>query len=352
TEKDISVKSVISEDYKTEWGEETEDEGRVRFESIINFPYFLLHTLRVFAHINDFAVGDFTSGLLDDKKLTETFDNFVKEYGAEKFSSEFIAFLLKSRYLFDKYIIKREFKNDNDDGDWSLKELFSYGQGGQKKPQYNNTRFVIGKGKDGKNEHQENLMIQSCMRVSYTSPKIMHWITELLKYLFKEQSDLSGSNVFIERIAETAVWENYLYKGNESLGVATPHIVFNFLDYLLWKENKNKYQDFIFEFRNSVEHWYPQHPSEGSFPEWSEEAELNHFGNLCIVSRDINSKFSNLAPEAKKSTYKESVLKGSIKLRIMSALTDNSEKWKNETFSEHGLEMLNLLKKYCRPETV
>ena len=136
-----------------------------------------------------------------------------------------------------------------------------------------------------------------------------------------------------------------------SLGVNTPHIVFNYLDFLLWKENQKKYEDFVFEFRSSVEHWYPQHPSEGTFETWTDG--VDQFGNLCIIQRNVNSKFSNMSPEAKKSTFDEMIAKGSIKLRIMSELTKKhgnqtaSAYWKNEMCKKHEEEMIKILKNDC-----
>lgn len=96
------------------------------------------------------------------------------------------------------------------------------------------------------------------------------------------------------------------------MGVNTPHIVFNYLDYLLWYYDREGYSDFTFEFRNSVEHWYPQNPSEGTFEQWKDG--VDQFGNLCIIQRNVNAKFSNMSPEAKKSTFKNMIAKGSIKL--------------------------------------
>ena len=135
---------------------------------------------------------------------------------------------------------------------------------------------------------------------------------------------------------------------NFYLGVATPHIVLNYLDYLIWKKN-NKI-DFEFEFRNSVEHWYPRNPSEGSFPRWEDEGSegVNRFGNLCLIQRNVNSKFSNLHPSAKKSTFQEMIGKGSLKLRRMSEMTTgDSLQWKEEACSIHEEEMLKLLKEAC-----
>ena len=74
-----------------------------------------------------------------------------------------------------------------------------------------------------------------------------------------------------EAIAQKAVKENFFdvcKDGAFAMGVNTPHIVFNYLDYLLWyydRDGKGDYSDFTFEFRNSVEHWYPQNSSEGTF---------------------------------------------------------------------------------------
>ena len=130
--------------------------------------------------------------------------------------------------------------------------------------------------------------------------------------------------------------------------MATPHIVLNYLDYLLWKKNKNI--DFDFEFRNSVEHWYPRNPSEGSFSRWEDDGAdgVNRFGNICLIQRSVNSKFSNLHPGAKKSQYQDMISKGSLKLRLMSEkTTDNSQLWREKTCAEHELEMINLLEEAC-----
>ncbi len=79
--------------------------------------------------------------------------------------------------------------------------------------------------------------------------------------------------------------------------------MFNYLDFLIWYYNRSKYSDFVFEFRNSVEYWYPQNPSDGMFEPWKDG--VDQFGNLCIIQRNVNSRFSNNAPEAKKSSFNE-----------------------------------------------
>ncbi|WP_314359670.1 DUF1524 domain-containing protein, partial [Porphyromonas catoniae] len=105
-----------------------------------------------------------------------------------------------------------------------------------------------------------------------------------------------------------------------------------------------RYEDFVFEFRNSVEHWYPQRPPEGAFEAWDER---DTFGNLCIISRSVNSKFSNLLPASKMNSFEKMVKKGSLKLRIMGEIISKStnQEWIEKKCREHEKEMLKLLKK-------
>jgi len=370
------IGDIVAKSFKVEDDEGyLEDNVRVRFESIIDFPYFLLHTLRVYVSLNNITHEDpdneIVDKLLDDKKLLSAFERVIA-YGVsgnlkvaddkERFSQTFIVCLLRTRYLFDQYIIKREYANDSTDGEWSLKTIYVSGQQSKKKPYYKNTRLVKTGQRDTTNDWytKNNIMIQSALRVSYTSPKVMHWITALLHWLSESDcghirnEEMLEYEAVAENIAIEAVKKDFLSAcENEvyAMGVNTPHIVFNYLDYLLWRADrsgKKRYSDFIFEFRNSVEHWYPQNPSEGTFAQWKDG--VDRFGNLCIIQRNVNSKFSNMSPEAKKSTFKDMISKGSIKLRIMSELTKESQDiaasyyWREVAYEEHEKEMIDVLK--------
>lgn len=334
-----------------------DDDTHIRFESIIEFPYFLLHALRVFVKLYNVSLEKDLGDLLDDKKLITDFENVIK-YGAvnskpikdnrENFAKMFIIHLLQTRYLFDMFIIKREFTGEDKEGEWSLKELHTSGQASKKKAYYSNTklRYENEWEKTYAPRNKECLMIQSALRVSYTSPKVMHWITKLILWMFENDEKALLTNE-AEDIAAWATKENFLDGEDYKLGVTTPHIVFNFLDYLLWKNNKNIYSDFEFEFRNSVEHWYPQNPSDGSFDSWNDK---DTFGNLCIISRSVNSKFSNLSPESKMKSYGKMVKKGSLKLRIMGDIIENgsNDKWIKVQCQKHESEMIGILETACR----
>ena len=354
----VSIMSIIEPSFEVEVsdGKLEDDKTKIRFESIIGFPHFLLHVLRVFLSVESISMDEekVLGRLLDDKRLLNDFNEviFYGRMGGKRikdnkgeFARRFIMFLLRSRFLFDQFIIKRESIGDDQDGRWSLKELCTSGAWSAKKPYYANTRLRYENEweKTYAPRNKECLMIQSALRVSYISPKVMHWITELLVWLFNNnETERYKLTDEAERIAAEAVKENFLDLGNYERGVQTPHVVFNYLDYLLWKDDKERYEDFVFEFRNSVEHWYPQHPSDGTIEPWDGR---DVFGNLCIISRSVNSKFSNLSPESKMKSYKKMVQKGSLKLRIMGDIIEgsSSEKWRQSACAKHEKEMISLL---------
>lgn len=373
-DQEFSIGDIVKPSFRVETvdGVQEGDRTPIRFDSIIGFPYFLLHVLRVFLRVEDVSLseGHGLGSLLDDKRLLADYNKVIacgqmggkpiKESKAS-FARELILFLLCSRFLFDQFVVKREYAGDDQEGVWSLKELCTAGAGYKKKAYYANTRLRYENEweKTYAPRNKECLMIQSALRVSYTSPKVMHWITELLVWLFDDESELPELSGRAERIAAEAVAEGFFEKALEEMGaydlqeyksedyafgVRTPHIVFNYLDYLLWKSDKEAYKDFVFEFRNSVEHWYPQHPSDGTIEPWDGK---DVFGNLCIISRSVNSKFSNLSPESKMKSYKKMVQRGSLKLRIMGDIIEggSSEKWRRSECAKHEKEMIRLL---CR----
>lgn len=357
TELKLTIKEIISSEFNPESQlgnvDSSNEDADARFESIISFPHFLLHAIRLYLPKEKQPEEVGLDKSLDDKKLISDFGFVVKSTEEEvvdkdqgkksnkaDFAKGFIQHLLQLRYLFDKFIIKREFREENLDGEWSLKELKVSGQDSKKKAYYSNTALKD----EGEEETRNNecLMIQAALRVSYTSPKVMHWITELLNWLRDNNNNLEGLTDEGEKIAAEAT-SSFLNKRNYKLGVQTPRIVFNFLDYLLWKEDKDKYSDFQFEFRNSVEHWYPQNPSEGSsITHWDGK---DMFGNLCLISRRENSRFSNLSPKLKCQYYSNIVEKGSIKLRIMGEIINKSsdEEWRLRECEKHQKAMLGFL---------
>lgn len=359
-----SLEHIISDEFKNEDKEKTyNDEGKQKyFSSIIGFKFFLIHVLKVFVRLNNNGIDEYTDSMIDDKKLDHIFKGVIDE-GVEKdhklakdrkdFAKKFIVCLLRTRYLFDNFIIKREHTNVEDNGKWSLKMLKKSNSGKSK-----SSAYTVNLGDDNESAkvcHERILMLEAALRVSYTSPKVMQWINELLFFLSANDCQNAKFRAIeniedkVEDIIRRAVNKSFFsVKGYDSLGVDTPHIVFNYLDYLLWRDGQDK--DFEFEFRNSVEHWYPQNPENKDH--WDN---VDMFGNLCIIQRHINSKFSNLTPEAKKDDNKDKVAKASLKLRLMAKATvddagmTSSENWRKKACAKHQEDMLKILQKACNP---
>ena len=77
------------------------------FTTVVTFSNFLLHVLRLLTE-EDVP--------LDDKRLLDSFEKFMP--GDQDDPEWFIMGLLKTRLLFDSFVIKRE-----NEEDWSLKSL-------------------------------------------------------------------------------------------------------------------------------------------------------------------------------------------------------------------------------------
>ena len=309
-------------------------EENERFESIISFPNFILQVNKIISEENE------NESMLDDKNFLE---NIKLNWESEEKAKNFLYNLLKCRVLFDKYILKREFIKDyKENGKWSLQRLQAYSdkKGKALKPQYIGTF-------DG--DYNKKLRtLQSCLRITYTSPKTMYWISLALRNL------INNENTNLLRLLEDYCVKKVKESDYEKAsGFGFERIVFTYLDYILYREGysyKGKSiiskldDDWYFQFRNSIEHFYPQHPMEAeSFMKWEDE-DLNSFGNLALITVSGNSKFSNLPPEGKVSSY-QGIIEQSLKLKVMKDMIYiNSGVWNKEIAAIHKEEMFNILR--------
>jgi hypothetical protein len=94
---------------------------------------------------------------LDDKRLLELFDPFLKDDHKKDFVKQFGYDLLKGKFLFDKYVIKREFSRGTDQ--WNLKRIKLHENG----VNYVNT---FGEEEDNEDTNREILMLLSMFHVS------------------------------------------------------------------------------------------------------------------------------------------------------------------------------------------
>ncbi len=348
-----SLADILKDKCKTA-DDTKEAEENMRFESIISFPDFLLQVKAVCGEKTD---NENDEESLNSNNLIKIFEDYIPKSDDKAVQAErvknFIFNLLKLRYLFDKYIVKREFARDyKEEGRWSLQKLESYTEK-NKKPKYT-ASFS-----DDDNKNKRLRMLESCLRVTYTSAKSMHWITKALRFLAETNEDSIEATDLIhelERYCSKKVCDAKAFDSDydQRTGFFIERIVFTYLDYLLyWKqdevkglseffeEEKSENKEWYFQFRNSIEHFYPRHPDNKK--DWTAE-QYDDFGNLALVTAKGNSKFSNSEPSSK--IIYDNVINQSLKLKIMKYITKNDKDgWTPEKAKEHGRIMLGFLER-------
>ncbi len=338
-----------------------------RFNSVINFSNFLLHVLRVLTK-KDIA--------LDDKRLLEQFDKYLKDNSENNITAvkDFIFALLKCKYLFDQYIIKREFSDGKDK--WSLKKLHFYNKESQSYINTFNDNEELDSEDGFEGNNRQILMLLSALHVSTPTLVYKHWLNGALFHLFsmdkvtprlylQKLENLARQFVYARFLSVEAadyydmIYQNVGYAPFEPTnqhamarlryGAIENNLVFNYLDYLLWCDGVQNARDdvftqFEFTFRSSVEHFYPQHPLDGHHV--LADNELHHFGNLCLISHSKNSKLSNLQPTAKRDHFKAAISDKSIdtlKLYEMIKLMNSAKEWTETQIATHEQAMLTVL---------
>lgn len=337
TEEESSMIDILNKNKLFDDLENHEQIENERFESTLSFPVFLLQVNTVIK-----GVGEEDS-TLDDKHFLQNLEWAWED--ADK-AKNFLFHMLKCRVLFDKYIIKREYaRTYKESGRWSLQRIEKYKDYANNKRGSSKPKYVGTFGDDVSEMNKQIRALQAGLRITYTSPKTMHWISLILKTLLKDES----ANIIklLESYCQTKVIESNFEKAK---GFGFDRIVFTYLDYLLYRDgySYNRKQiiskmrdDWQFQFRNSIEHFQPQALSEGT--NWGDD-ELNTFGNLALITVSGNSKFSNLPPAGKVNSY-PSIINQSLKLKIMNELVRLDDQWTLPKAKKHEEEMFEILRK-------
>jgi len=362
----VSLEKIILDFKPSENKKSSEDEAPERFSTVINFPNFLLHVLRIQLE-KDIP--------LDDKRLITTFnDHLLKKKNATEADTlngvkQFIFNLLKCKRLFDHFIIKREFLTEKDR--WSLQRFKC---NNASSGSYVNT---FGDEETNSGENRRILMLLSAFHVSAPTLVYKHWLNAALYYLFHTPEIKSSPYLnHLESVAKSFVFDRFLCANDRaeyasiiyenkgilqsspqqftdellreklSFGNIENNLVFNYLDYLLWCDKQaedKKIREYEFTFRSSVEHYYPQNPMPG-YERMNDDA-LNSFGNLCLISHSKNSRLSNFMPEAKKEYYKKNTI-DSIKQYLMM----KEARWDEMAIEQHYKSMKKRLLDSLEPQ--
>ncbi len=327
---EFSLREKLDKPEKTEIGKisDNSDDENQRFESIISFSNFLLVVNEALSHKKE-ENGDEDDGTLDDKKFLTT---LAHHWDSEDQALDFIFNLLKYRFIFDTCIIKREYAKDHkEEGKWTLNKLISKTDP-NKKPYYDTPAFSV--------NQKEILTLQSALRVTYTSPKTMHWISRAL----------NNTDTILEELEKFSCEKLKKASYHSAKGFGFDRIVFTYLDYILYRDidksgflKGQKLDSYQFMFRTSIEHFHPRHPLNGD--SWMDlpDDPLNDFGNLALITVSANSKFTNLNPSSKIKEHDEIIGQSPKLMRMKELMQTGDDGWTIEKVKKHCKEMFDLL---------
>ena len=350
--------------------------------SVINFSNFLLHVLRILLNHQ----GKPIDIALDDKQLLDQFDEHIFSLNTLddqlKQCQSFIYALIKTKYLFDHYIIKRNTQPDK--GHWTIEQL---------KKTDSNSSYV----QTLSQVNNKLVMLQSAFHISTPTMNYKHWLNASLYYLYRRYKPHYSSNFidgehfhnYLEQLARAFMLRRFLsadrdsyfdiiYKGFDKSGrylegantdieqTVEPYellrfrsiqsnFVFAYLDYLIWLNKKNtnserlerQKRNFVFTSQGSIEHFCPQNPINATAEQLEEvkDIDLHRFGNLCLISHGLNSRVSNHVPVAKKQFFEKEFASNidSLKLyKMIETLEKHNDKWDIKAITEHEREMFGL----------
>lgn len=363
-----------------------------RFGSIINFPNFLLQVLKVCYHDKDFYQKEVDAQIrLDDKALIPTFQAVLESLKTEAEKKDFVKYfimqLLLLRTLYDRYVIKREYVNGTES--WSLKTL----KYEHKTVSYVNTFSSSNKAEDAECESdkgKEIRLLEAMFHVSAPTQIYKHWLNAVLYHVLKAVHTTNPIkikadslrdwlynlarcymlDVYLAKDGKKHSFEEIVYRkegmpqnhiddidwGAINQGCNVQNFIFNFYDFILWSEKleqhlqrkksgqhetleqdekSGQHEKFDFTYRTSVEHFYPQKPMPGYEPLPTEY--LNSFGNLCLISSSMNSKFSNNMPKAKYDNFGSSEeMRSALSLKLQEMMERVKEgEWEIEQIKAH-----------------
>ena len=345
--------------------------------SIINFPTFILHCLKLFIEdktdFKDYEVK------LSDKDLLDIFyqrkGNDTQMLFEKICSVKFIDFLFTCRVLYDAFFIKSIEKNDGKTT-WEINNISKT----EKKDKLNEFEY-----ERADEQLKEAAVIQAMLNASTS---LDNWFTPALKYVLcvnmsKEDTIFCS---FLERLdtelAKERMRENKLkevtdkfmkdfnfntdkeqcctyeswFSQNLHNGTSTPRYWFFRLDYYLRKEwmkgnkeeaikfpqiqgieqIKSKIDNYQFRQNRSVEHIQPQSKKEG----W--ETVIDNFGNLALISVSSNSSYNDQEVKYKKADFEKRTEKWGIESLKQLAIF-NRESWNVEDAKTHSKEMIEIL---------
>ena len=353
----LSIKSG-DETTKTDLAVDVEN-ANSKGRSIIDFPLFLLHCLRIYqanqrnqadqADRHDIEYSKGHSGI-DDKKLLATFEhtflNGLKDETTEekraKKVKELIETIWQTRVLFDAWVIKWVKKSETDTDEFqSILDISSTTS--------KDSTYLIRTAEKPEPNIKALSVLQSMLYHTQES-RTHYWLTPFLQYLFNKQTKLKLSphenafdylrtmdnHLFFPEtggnLSERTWWllSNFPSESTGNLGFIKKlepneedngdykrfkQYLFYKIDFVLWfqeaisdtsSENEKNYYAFLMRRRNSVEHIISQteNIANENLDDWNGQY-MHSLGNLGLVSVSENSSYSNNGFAQKKAAFND-----------------------------------------------
>lgn len=368
------------------------DKDRAEFESIIDFPTFVLHVFKILSRQelkekpNKKIFKEETQiSIKKDKFLENTWDKLNVNLDAEQ-AKIIINALREYRIIFDTFVIKKKLIKDEDkayygfynhsgdklDSDktslYDLATIQNYLRVARRGDNANYHHFLTHylefcKGKD-LNQNANNLkdylksiddflalkqfsmengenkqdLIGIISEVPFDDTSFSEQTKDILESIKKlnfenTEKDKEKSNLNLENAEKDKDKPNFNFL---NYGTNTPHYWFYRLEYyLLTDENfKEKHKDdtekYRFRYVNSVEHVLAQNDVSGLAKQEENQEVLDNFGNLTLITDGENSGFSNKPFNEKQSQFDSYLKKGLVISLKLLDIYKNEEYQKDE----------------------
>ncbi|MBP3245630.1 MAG: DUF262 domain-containing protein [Bacteroidaceae bacterium] len=372
------VKSALVEDGNKDNNDDGHEyttlNGR-EVRSIVSFQMLLLYTLRIFLIEKKWGLyGEkecYDIDFFNEKKLLKIFAPAVKQMKQDNSARDFIKLLWMVRVLFDKNVVKWVKEDGETDEVLTIRALRI-----STNKRTGNIRVHRDSTNSG-NTITEMTQLQSILY--FSQPRIYElWICPFLYHSFTEDdpSDLLKYLKQLDNVLlclpykndEDMLWRTYNvminglgnYKGKDFYdyfcqlveqedGCNFSHYIFYKMEFILWWDNKRKntypyWNTYRLTSKNSVEHINPQTPKFNK----SQISYLNTFGNLVLVSREVNSSYSNKSFKEKQAQFIDKRDNGhqidSLKSDVI--YSTKVEEWGDSECEKHLRDMENIANEY------
>ncbi|MCT0199077.1 DUF262 domain-containing HNH endonuclease family protein [Synechococcus sp. CS-1325] len=323
--------------------------------SMFGFPLFLQHTLRIWLHQR--RRGDLPRLL--DRELQQLFESHFFNDDAERADNvrSFISLLWKLRVLFDEHMIKWA-----DQGEEEIHLISKITVSSSNGKRYMSRAR-------GVDSNRGFSLLQSML---YHSQEIttQYWLTPLLMYIHDHpEAEVEQYFIYLRHLDNHLLGSAYdeplvrrtlnfmsepwlrselihQHALNETSGLRFAHYWFYKLEFVLWFQRVRPVEawaKFRLTAKSSVEHISPQTPTDRDHNRVIEN--LDNFGNLALVSRSLNSEYSNLPYNEKRQRFINNN-RGRLDSLKMDLIYQNVN-WGDNQAAAHQMKMIECLEAYC-----